>query len=456
MELVKKNILSIICGVVALAAIVFHLVVTSSGYSKLEQDGTSRAAKKAELEGLLNADYPKPRVDDNDPGKLSQFPNEKIIKIAEGALGKLAAQAKQMVSQAVQMNSAGYAVIVPGALPAPTDSYKYDFREQYNLVLQRGAKPKIYNNRPVKNLPDEILQSAVPPTDMEIQEAKVKLWNDDYKTKLIMVNGLPVNQKEVVTEYVKATAKFDEDFRRKRALSFKVYLEPTALAISPRLDLAGRTAPAVEDIWFAQMSLWIQQDVCNAIARMNALSTNIPSSPVKHLVALDVRQDASMYVVPGGLTAGAAAMPAPPSDGGEGGDGGDGSVPAAPAGPVRNFALSPTGRVCNPLYDIVQFEFIVVVERQHVRDFLRQVQSGRFITVLDADMQNIDLEEAVSQGYDYGSRPVVEVKIKCEAMFLREWTAGVNGPMPQVVKTMLGIAPPQPATPTPAPEIAAQ
>ena len=38
MELVKKNILSIICGVVALAAIVFHLVVTSSGFSKLEAE----------------------------------------------------------------------------------------------------------------------------------------------------------------------------------------------------------------------------------------------------------------------------------------------------------------------------------------------------------------------------------------------------------------------------------
>ncbi len=453
MELVKKNILSIICGVVALAAIVFHLVVTSSGFSKLEAEGTARAAKEAELKQLLAGPYSLPRVDDKEPGNLPQFPNEKIIKIAEGALGKLAAQAKQMVAQAVQMNKSAYVVIVPEALPNPReDSYKIEFREQYNLVLQRGGKPKTYNHRPIPNLPDEVLQSAVPPTDLEIQEAKVKLWNDDYKTKLIMVNGLPVNQKEVVTEYVKATAKFDEEFRRKRALSYKVYLEPTVLAIQPRLDRTAKNTPTMEDIWFGQLSLWIQQDVCNAIARMNALSTNIPSSPVKHLVALDVRQDASMYVLPGGLT-GAAVPAAAPTDGG---DGGDGSAPAAPASPARNFALSPTGRVCNPLYDVVQFEFVVVVDRQYVRDFLRQVQSGRFITVLDADMQNIDLEEAVSQGYDYGSRPVVEVKIKCEAMFLREWTAGANGPMPQVVKSMLGIAPPQPATPTPAPEVAAQ
>ncbi|QOV89276.1 hypothetical protein [Humisphaera borealis] len=453
MELVKKNILSIICGVVALAAIIFHFVVTSGGFSDLETKGKARAAKQAELKNLRSAEYVMPTISDAPPVKLERFPNEKAIKDAEGLVNQLAAQAKGLVEQAVRINRQPYNLIVPESLPMPTDPRKYEFREQYNLVLKPGGKPKTFDTKnPVVNLADDILQSAVPPTDAEILDAKNKLWKDEHFPKLIMVNGVPVNQKEVVSEFLRATAKFEEEFRRKRAMSFKVYLEPNALAISPRLDLAGRTAPAAEDIWFAQMSLWVQQDVCAAIARMNARSTNIPASVVKHLVAVDVRQDSSMYVVPGGLAAAPAVAAAPSSDGGEA----PADAGAAPAAVGKDFALSPTGRVCNPLYDVVQFELVVVVDRQYIKDFLEQLQFGRFIAVLDTDMQNIDLDDAVSQGYDYGSRPVVELRVKCESLFLREWTAYNNGPMPQSVRTMLRVAPPPAAVPAPQPDAVVQ
>lgn len=444
MELVKKNILSIICGVVALAAVVFHFVVTSSGFSELEEKAKARVAKQAEAKQLLAAEYTMPVVSDAPPAKLERFPNETAIKTAEGLVNQLTAQAKGLFDQAVRINRQPYQLIVPDSLPAPSDPRKYEFREQYNLVLKPGGQPRTYDTRnPIRNLPDGVLQSAVPPTDLEIQEAKLKRWKDEYLPKLIMVNGAAVNQREVVSEFLRATAKFEEDFRRTRAQSYKVYLEPTALAISPRLDLTNKIAPTVEDIWFAQMSLWIQQDVCAAVARENANSKTIPTSPVKHLVAVDVRQDQSLYVVSGGLAAAAPAAPAVDENGNEiPVDGG-----AAPAGPTKNYTLSSTGRVCNSLYDVVQFELVVVVDREYVTNFIRQLQAGRFIAVLDADIQSIDLEEAVSQGYDYGQKPVVELRVKCESLFLREWTAYNNGPMPMVVKQLLRVPPPPAAAP---------
>lgn len=463
MELVKKNILSIICGVVALAAIAFHLVYTTGAFSDLETRGKERAAKEGELQTLLTADYRMPTVGDASPQPLGQFPNDRIIRDAQGVVAQLTAQARSLVNQAVAINRTGYNLIVPQSLPMPTDPRKFEFREQYNRMLTPGGKPIAYDpQQPAVNLPDGVLQSAFPPTDQEILEAKSKLWRDDYLPKLIMVNNIAVNQREVVSDFLKKTTNFDEDFRRRRAQSYKCYLEPGALTISPRMDQAAKGAPAVEDIWFSQMSLWIQQDICNAIARMNQKSKTIPTSPVKHLVAATVRQDASMYVVSGGLQPvgpEVAAAPPPmeefPSEEGASIDDGSGFAAPAAAAPAKNYALSPTGRVCNPLYDVVHYEFIVVVDRQLARKFLEMLQYGRFITVLEADMQNIDLAEAVSSGYDYGSRPVVEMRIKCEAMFLRDWTAHNNGPMPQIVRRMLGIAP-QPATPPAAPEAFAQ
>lgn len=435
MELVKKNILSIICGVVALAAIVFHFAYTRGHFSTLETEAKARADKAGVVTGLLKEDRAWPAVTDAAPAKLDRFPNPPTIQAAEGLTTQLHAEVTKLMTKAVEINRDGYDLLVPGSLPRPNDPQKYDFRDAYNAVLTPGGKPKAYDpNRPLVNLPDGLLKSAVPPTDQEIAQAKVALWKELYAPKIIVVNNAPVNLKEIVADYKKALAGFDEKFKRDRATNYKVYLEPGALAIKPSLYLAtARAAPSVEDMWYGQMSYWIQQDVCRAVARMNERSASIPTSPVKHLVKVDVKQDGSMYA------RGAATAAAAPSAEG-------GGAPAADPN-AKNFALSPTGRMCNPIYDVVHFDVRAVVDAAVVKEFVRMLQYGRFINVVKADMQVVDLAEAVDTGYDYGSRPVVELTLKCEALFLREWTVQKNGPMPLPVQQFLGIGP---ATPNPA------
>lgn len=425
MDLVKKNILSIICGVVALAAIIFHLVYTSGQYAKLGAAGKARADKAATVTGLLGEPRSFPAVrDDVAPPKLERFPNPQTIAIADGLAAQLHAEATKLMTKAVEINRAGYDLLVPGSLPRPNDPQKYDFRDAYNAVMVPGGQPKAYDpQRPLVNLPDGVLKSAVPPTDAEIAAEKVKLWKEQYAPKIIVVNNQLVNQKEVVDEFRKAIATFDVDFRRKRAQNFKVYLEPGALGMHPQLIIGSpgaKTAPSAEAMWYAQMSFWVQQDVCRAVARMNERFANIPAAPVKHLVSLAVKHDGAMYARSGG--------PAPAADGA-----------AAPAG-AKNYAVSSTGRVCNPMYDVVLFDVHVVVDHAVVKEFLRQLQFGKFVTVTHMEMQSVDLADAVDAGYDYGPRPVVELTIKCEALFLREWTVQNDaGPMPKTVQALLGI-----------------
>ena len=46
---------------------------------------------------------------------------------------------------------------------------------------------------------------------------------------------------------------------------------------------------------------------------------------------------------------------------------------------------------------------------------------------------------AADLGYDYGPAPVVQVKIKCEHLFMRDWTArGPKAPMPMEVRKLPG------------------
>jgi hypothetical protein len=127
---------------------------------------------------------------------------------------------------------------------------------------------------------------------------------------------------------------------------------------------------------------------------------------------------------------------------------------------VKDYGLSPTGRVCNRLYDVVQFYVVAVVDAKAVKPFIQQLQHGQFINVLEIDLQGVDLDGSLEEGYEYGKRPVVEVKLRCEALFLRDWTAWVpppqakpgqapgkwiQGPMPLKVQQMLGIPNPMAA-----------
>jgi hypothetical protein len=63
--------------------------------------------------------------------------------------------------------------------------------------------------------------------------------------------------------------------------------------------------------------------------------------------------------------------------------------------------------------------------------------------------KNLHSTMAADLGYDYGPAPVVQVKIKCEHLFMRDWTApGPKAPMPMEVRKRLGVTEPsQPGTP---------
>jgi hypothetical protein len=440
MELVKKNILSIICGVVALAAIAFHFVYTSGQFTALEARAQARAGKAKAIDDLLKQERAFPAVGDAAPPKLERFPNPRTIEVAEGIAAKLHNEATRLTAKAVEINRTGYDLLVPGSFPRPDFNQVFQFRAAYNAVLAPGGQPTAPG---LVNLPDGILKAAKPPTEQEIAEAKLQLWKDQYAPRLVLVNNAVVNQREIVSEFLRATLRFDEEFRRKRAENFKVYLEPGALGLNPTLIPQAPQAPTAENMWYGQMSYWVQRDVCVAVAKMNAQAANIPAAPVKHLVAVDVKQDATMYRRPGGVTgAPAAAAPAgemgvpPPVD------------PAAAAGPTaKDYVVSPTGRVSNSVYDVVHFDVVVVVDAEMVQQFLRMLQHGRFINVYHMEIQNVDLAEAEDAGYSYGRRPVVELTVRCEALFLRDWTVRNKGPMPVEVQRVLGIPPEAPAAP---------
>jgi hypothetical protein len=457
MEFVKKNIISLSCGVVALVALVYYLVGVQPKYSSLEKEMAALTNKPTEMLRIVSTPRMLPVVTEGDQKVLPVFPTEPVITKGQNLITQLKTEANNMVAAAVNLNHgtttangrAARSLLVDRILPNPDPpTLAFVFRKEYNEKLRRGGAPA----DGTKNLPD-MLQSVEPPTEYEIAKAKKDKWDKEFAPQIEMRDGLPFNKKEVDADYLREIEGFDERFRRERAAKYKLYLDPAALMIAPTMVItAGKEAPTVENIWFAQVSLWLQQDVGRAVAALNQPARNIPEAPIKHLISVDIRQDFSMYVLKGGGT-GAPVVPQPDAAGGT-------PVASAPVVEidVKDYALSPTGRVCNRLYDVVQFYVVAVVDAKAVKPFIQQLQFGQFINVLEVDVQGVDLDQSLEDGYEYGKRPVVEVKLRCEALFLRDWTAWVpppetkpgqtpgkwiQGPMPLKVQQMLGI--PNPA-----------
>jgi hypothetical protein len=223
-----------------------------------------------------------------------------------------------------------------------------------------------------------------------------------------------------------------------------VYADKSALFVAMSLQPSQDYKP--EDYWTAQVSLWVQQDILDAIQRTNqaaqearektapnptateekAKDAGVCVSPVKRLVSTNFRG----YVA----KIGGAAVAAPGAAGA-----------AAPSGAnlqyVKTLATHPesappslTGRGCNGLYDVVHYDFTVIISPRYLRTLIKNLRQINFHTVLDVEINSVtDVREAVGLSaskedpdgwYYYGTDPVVKARIVGEMLLMTDWTRG--------------------------------
>src|SRR5688500_5047803 len=117
MEIVKKNIISIIAGVVALAAIAVAFTMLTSRAEELKTDLAARQQAYSQLEQLLKKDRTLPTIslEKAEAEKLTKFPSQKIIDQGDALIKGVETASKAMVVAAVEMNK--HLPLEPGALP---------------------------------------------------------------------------------------------------------------------------------------------------------------------------------------------------------------------------------------------------------------------------------------------------------------------------------------------------
>lgn len=439
MDLVKKNILSIIFGVVALLAVVAWIWPLGSIKADAEKQLAERAKVYNSMQSVLNAErnLPVTSLSGGEQQKLGMFPTQKVIEWGQDVAKRMQAEVQGVKNLAVELNRRP--LLVAGSLPVPRSPIEFRFRDKYLLYLTEFPK---------------IVQAGTPPTQADVAQAEQDLWKSKYEPQVIIHDGRPdpASQQQVSAEFNTERATLPDRVKLDRARSILFYMQPMALDVSTAFTQQANagTAPTPKAIWDAQVEVWVQNDIAQAIVDLNlreSKTRSVVDAPVKQLLQIRVDQLRGATAVPAG---GGAPMGMPPEMGGmpPGGYGpppevlammgGMGMGGGAPGADAAAGAKNLTGRTANPLYDVVPFQVVIHVQADKLPDFLEELGRNRFITPTEVtsmkSVNNVIL--GAQTNVMYGTAPVVEAVIAGEALLLRDWTVPL---MPREVQQSLTI-----------------
>jgi hypothetical protein len=422
MELVKKNLLSIICGVVAILAIVLVYFPIGGWYDSLN---TKLANSKKMYDEIVQTQrtgnqvkMPVVKLDSTESPNLGQFPTKDILEAAEAVALKMAEESKKLLKTAMEMNE--HHPLVPDALPMPRGNGLIDFRGAYHQRFPQFL---------------QAMKATAQPTSVDVtNETNARLAK--RMDQVPIINGVREAGQEAAVKAI-----FDEEeaplivdqLKVERARKGVVYATEASFDHYAGIpNTADR--PTIENIWVGQIGMWVQEDVVNAIMQANAKATGVDNAVVKRLVSIAVDRE---YLTRNGKVG--------VGTGPQGAVGGErGAATAAPVddttvSSAKVFRFSPTGRVSNDQYDVVNFTVVVEADARNFRAFLANLTNRRLITPRDIQILGVDRDKRQRQGFVYGKDPVVRVQVRCEAVFLHEWALKY---MPPSIQKLLNVQQP--------------
>jgi hypothetical protein len=193
--------------------------------------------------------------------------------------------------------------------------------------------------------------------------------------------------------------------RMKKARDIRCYIDELTFHKSPIATATG-DPPKTDQMWYAQVGLWVQEDVVRAIKELNdaaaqratqadpSLEPCVEHVPVKRVVSMRVR---------GYQAAKPVEFPAMPTL-------------DAREGPIKSF----TDSKCNEQFDVVQFTLTVIVDPRDVQRLIDQICRTNFYRCIDVDYDQVNRVAEENAGYVYGAAPVVRLQLAFEGFFSRD------------------------------------
>lgn len=484
MDIVKKNLISIISGAVVLLAVVALYLPLGGMKDDLQAELVKSQTTAKSIADLRGATFVWPVVlsttdKKTEQMKLPGFPNSATLAEAQKVIGKvrafsedslvvlvdLASMGRRPLTDAWKAAPANAAGRVVGKAHTPSGGEAYTFRTEYRKAMQ--------------GLLDELKAISLP-TDEERKQAEKAIEEQFQKNVRVGPGGQVITDDAAAREKDAAIKAIEGGLVATHASAGRLYVGLAGkggLCYQVDVTKDGR-APDPEELWFAQVMYWIQEDIVDAIcatnqaalARLPLADQNVRFSAIKHLLEILIPEE---YIGAAGpiskRTASGGGGGMPPAGFGAPGGGMPGPGMGYTGGGSsanESFQRSFTGRICCSSYDVIHFDMKVVIDPRYISDFIQRLEGSEdlefgarpnpvkdlkdaladpqaakrtraelphhhAITVLTSQVRRVDPRESAAQGYIYGPGAkdkteiapvitVVELSLKCEVLFFRE------------------------------------
>ena len=182
--------------------------------------------------------------------------------------------------------------------------------------------------------------------------------------------------------------------------------------------------PTAEEMWYAQVGLWIQQDVVAAVAELNEEASRrlrpeqayVENMPVKRIKNIRVL---GYFTEDGPILFGSVGRSTGP-------------------GEISLIKDTFTGRKSDHQFDVIRFTVTAVVDQRELLKLVDQVTKKNFYQLIGLKFSTITPEDKDYQdGYLYGAAPVVQATMDFEGYMARNVFEKL---FPTEVRQSLGIA----------------
>ena len=435
LQWIKANLLIVI----SIALIIILLPVGwffSSGWNSSIQEKASKAYsdEKSKLTRASSIEYSLPAVLKGEQALTeNRAPNTIVTDFYLNQIDQRKLQVQQVVERGTAFNKADHTVPLDGLLPeaaSPSELRKNGSRLG-ELIAGTLESPSLYTRLLRKlnagDAPDAAaLASSLSQFKTQQQEQYAATSSDGR----ISVEQTKLLEQDLIKRRLGEYAS--------KAESIAFYCPLTAIQ-SETPELGYSHVPAIppnydsiteQAVFTWVWDYWVISDVLRAASAANTdasgVSLPVPDAPIKHVELIRVSEFA---VATGGSEFDDI------DSGGRGARGGRGFGNdddfAAPSGPKFY-----TGRTQSNAYDIRTVDLTVIASSKQLPKFFDALAKTNYMTVIDVDLSEVDVYDALSQGYYYGQDHLVRANIKIETVWLRSWTAES---MPKSIRDSLGI-----------------
>jgi hypothetical protein len=414
MPMIKRHLVLIACG--ALAAVSIAGIVLGFLFCDLSAEMEKANRIAGDLSRMRNTAV-----------------NDKFIESAKRRSDEMLRDYANVMAFVKQVNSRK--PLREGVFPNPrSTSDRYEFKRDYQAALKRlpqevGTPPmKVYGGSEPSDADIAAIKDRMDRAQMKASnQAKLGVGGQEagrpggeaFGGQPVEpgmpaepgANRPPTEQTMSPEELVRVNPEARASLERAKELRW--YVSRGALYASQ--EVIDTEQPGASQMWFAQLTLWLQEDVVRAIATLNNAEAErlqaakraddiwVAYMPVKELVGFYIGDYVTGTGAPAGARTGA-------------------FIEAAAGGPAADPTQTFTHRKVDPLYDVVSFAVLVVIDAQSLPAVLDALSGVNFFAPTSVTYREFRAGTATGLGRKiYGPSPLLLVRIEFDAYLFREF-----------------------------------